>query len=237
MKKFILLLLFVSLSVAAQDRYWTAYNFSVQGKDAETVVAIMDGYFKENLPEGVSVELYENHFKDTNNNYSHQLIWSGPLDDLSQQYMSDGGDAWSLMITRVNRHIDSFHSASMGTRSFALAKGDWKISDFPFQQIIEISAEDQQAFFKAFKEYQSKYNPDDRVVMSGNIKLGRNKDDGNTWILLGYKDFKSLFGGPAVMKGPYSNEKRRQAWRAYLEKREDNEFQTSTMRILVKSWN
>ena len=125
----------------------------------------------------------------------------------------------------------------MGTRSFALAKGDWKISDFPFQQIIEISAEDQQAFFKAFKEYQSKYNPDDRVVMSGNIKLGRNKDDGNTWILLGYKDFKSLFGGPAVMKGPYSNEKRRQAWRAYLEKREDNEFQTSTMRILVKSWN
>ena len=43
MKKFILLLLFVSLSVAAQDRYWTAYNFSVQGKDAETVVAIMDG--------------------------------------------------------------------------------------------------------------------------------------------------------------------------------------------------
>ena len=237
MKKNILFLLLIPLFTFAQDRYWTAYNFSVQGKDAETVVAIMDDYFNENLPKGVSVELYENHFKDINNDYTHQLIWSGQLEDLSKQYMSDGGDAWSLMITRVNRHIESFHSSSMGARSFAIAKGDWKVSDFPFQQIIEISTKDQQAFFRDFKGYQSKYNPDDRLVMSGNIKLGRNEDDGNTWILLGYKDFKSLFGGPSVMKGPFSNEKRRQAWRAYLEKREESEFQSSTMRILVKSWN
>ena len=60
-------LFLVSSFIFSQNSYWTSYNFSIDGKDAETIVSLMDGYFKDNLPEGVSVILYENHFRDTRN--------------------------------------------------------------------------------------------------------------------------------------------------------------------------
>ena len=151
MKKIIFLsLLLTSSFIFAQNSYWTSYNFSVDGKDAETVVSLMDSYFNENLPEGVSVILYENHFRDTRNQYTHQLIWSGPLEDLSDTYKSiNMSQKWQLMASRLDPHIESFHSASAGTNEISSSDQGAKISDYPFQRLIELEVENQNKFFAA----------------------------------------------------------------------------------------
>ena len=238
MKKLYFFSLFlVSSFIFSQNNYWTSYNFSVDGKDAETIVSLMDSYFKDNLPEGVSVILYENHFRDTRNQYTHQLIWSGPLKDLSDTYKSlNMSQQWQLMASRLSPHIESFHSASAGTNEISSSVQGAKISDYPFQRLIELEVENQSKFFADMNEYQKKYNPTDRFFASGRINMGNNDDDGNVWMLLCYKNLRDAFGGPSKMKGKYSESERRKGWQAYRKNSVETDFRVSTMRIMLKSW-
>ena len=64
------LLLLVTM-LHAQEGYFTMYNFSVAPKNVSTVYQLVNDYYSKNKSEGVSVYLYENHFNDSENNFTH----------------------------------------------------------------------------------------------------------------------------------------------------------------------
>ena len=87
MKK-VLLLLLLSTSISyGQLGYWTAYNFNVKPGSEETVLNLFNQYFGSNdLPKGITVTLFENHFRDAEWNFSHQVLFNGSLDAMDDQY-------------------------------------------------------------------------------------------------------------------------------------------------------
>ena len=89
MKKLLLLFAIVfSSSLFAQEYYWTSYSFNVAPEDEEIVAKLTNDYFS--LPnskvDGVTVFLFENHFKDNSNNASHTIVFTGTLDAMGNQY-------------------------------------------------------------------------------------------------------------------------------------------------------
>ena len=88
MKKILsIILLLFAINSYSQVGYWTAYNFNVEEGSEELVLKYFNEYFSNNkLAEGVTVSLFENHFKDTGWNFSHQILFGGPLDGLAEQY-------------------------------------------------------------------------------------------------------------------------------------------------------
>ena len=75
MKKIFLLSLLVTSVAIGQTRYWTSYNFTVEAQNEAAVYKLVDDYFKAKpTSDDVNAYLYENHFKDHGNNYSHSFI-------------------------------------------------------------------------------------------------------------------------------------------------------------------
>ena len=58
--------------------------------------------------------MYENHFKDSGNNYSHSFILAESLDGMGKQYLPREDKDWELLLTKLNQLIDEFHSSTMG---------------------------------------------------------------------------------------------------------------------------
>ena len=87
MKKLILIaFFFIAISVNAQQSYWTYYNFTVEPQNEAAVLKLVEDYFKEHKPDGVTVRFFENHFHDGGNNYTHSIGFSGSLDAMGNQY-------------------------------------------------------------------------------------------------------------------------------------------------------
>ena len=64
-KLFITTFFAICLSAQAQIGYWTAYQFDVNPGSEELVLKLFNEYFsKYGVAEGVTVTLFENHFKD-----------------------------------------------------------------------------------------------------------------------------------------------------------------------------
>ena len=98
---------------------------------SEELFKIFNEYFSNKLAEEVTVSLFENHFKDADWNFSHQILFVGPLDGLATQYSTAPSDAWSLFILKMNRHI-TLHS-SYGDIDISYGNGATK--DFPIQRV------------------------------------------------------------------------------------------------------
>ena len=114
-KTFFLLSLLVTSITFGQTRYWTSYNFTVESQNEAAVYKLVDDYFKANpTSDDVNAYLYENHFKDSGNNYSHSFIWAGSLEGMGTQYAPKQDKDWELLITKINQLIDKYHSATMG---------------------------------------------------------------------------------------------------------------------------
>ena len=113
MKK-VLLIFALAFAVAmhAQQSYFTVYNFSVKPEDGATVFKLVDDYYSKNKPAGVTVSLYENHLHNSANNYTHSLVFNGPLDALGNAYASGPSDSWSLFLTQLMQHSTGSSSAS-----------------------------------------------------------------------------------------------------------------------------
>lgn len=79
MKKFsFLLFVFFSLSLSAQMGYWTAYQMDIPSENQKTIIDLFDAYFEANpTEEGMSAYLWENHFRDKDNNFTHMFVWTG----------------------------------------------------------------------------------------------------------------------------------------------------------------
>ena len=81
MKKiFIFLTVFFAAisNLSAQTTMFTSYTFNVEPKNEQTVLKLYNDYFgkKEHLIKGVSVSLFQNHFK-SNDDATHEVIFVG----------------------------------------------------------------------------------------------------------------------------------------------------------------
>ena len=109
MKKFILiftLFILTTLSLKAQEYYWTSYSFNVEAEDVEIVSKLTNDYFsaENSKADGVSVYLFENHFHDSSLSSSHELVFAGKYDAMGNQYSQEDDLSWDLFLSKLNRY-------------------------------------------------------------------------------------------------------------------------------------
>jgi hypothetical protein len=228
MKNILFLLSFLVTSVAlGQTRYWTSYNFSVDAKNEAAVYKLVDDYFKANpTSDDVNAYLYENHFKDHGNNYSHSFIWAGTLDGMGSQYTPRQDKDWELLLTKLNQLIDKSHSATMGNTVVNIGENK------PIQRYFYLDVEDPQRYLAAFNKYQ-KYRPKDRQVLLGGFSAGRSPDGETHWIIIGFDDMKSAMDPGAYRR---NNAQAQKAWDEYRKNRGETRMVRNGLRIMLGSW-
>ena len=233
-KKLSIILLLLAVNSYSQIGYWTAYNFNVEPGSEELVLKYFNDYFSKNkLAEGVTVSLFENHFKDSNWNFSHQILFGGPLESLAAQYSTPPSDAWSLFISKLDRHI-SLHSSFMGDIRASFGEGPSK--DFPIQRIYSFQSSSPTKYFNAYKKLWSKYNKDGRQTLTGGFSAGTDSSAGNIWIVNAFKDFKGAFGGHQKLSSKYNKAQTDKAYEEYRKNRGKTEFRRGFLRILLATY-
>ena len=228
MKIIILLLSLTITSVTfAQTRYWTSYNFSIEPQNQAAVYKLLDDYFTAKpTSDDVNAYLYENHFKDNGNNYSHSLIWAGSLDGMGAQYKPKQDKHWELLLTKLTQLIDEFHSATMGNTVVNIGENK------PIQRYFYLDVEDPQSYLAAFNKYQ-KYRPKDRQVLLGGFSAGRSPDGETHWIIIGFDDMKSAMDAGAYRR---NNAQAQKAWDEYGKNRGETRLVRSGLRIMLGNW-
>lgn len=235
MKKLLIFsaLLFLSLICKAQVSYFTVYHVTVESENVSTVYQLFDDYFSENKTAGVTVSLYENHFKDSQNNYSHSVIFSGNLDAMSGMYGSGDNDAWSLFLTRINQHTKSNFSSAMGERLAVYGNTD---ETYPYQRYFMLDVAEMSKFTESYKRMTENNNPEGRLSMMGTFSAGQGPDGANAWVIQGFKDFKTAMGGVSILRTDAEKEAAALAWDKHREEGGEVELVRSGLRILLKSW-
>lgn len=232
MKKVILLFAFcIAFATHAQESYFTVYNFKVKPQDAATVYKLVDDYYTKNKPEGITVSLYENHLHNSDNNYTHSLVFNGSLDAIGNMYSGGPSDTWSLFLTQLEQHETGVSSA---TGTVLAAYGDFEVAH-PVQRLMLLSAPEGIAFIESYKKFHSSHNPDGMIVMTGDITVGH-ADGVNRWALLGFKDFKAAFGGPGTLLSGATLAAREKAWGEFMTSIAGTNIVHSGLRVLIGSW-
>ncbi len=234
MKKFIVYLLFLTaISINAQESYFTIYNFSVEPQNEATVYQLVDDYYSANKAEGVAVSLYENHFNDSGNNFTHGLVFAGSFDAVGNMYSGGNNDTWNLFLTKLNQHIKEGFSSAMGTSIASF--GDSSISH-PAQRYIMLHVEDGDAFDAAYKAFNSKHNPEGRISMMGNITAGQSPNGENRWVINGFKDFKAAIGGADKLLTEQALAERDKGWDEFRATHGGVKLVRTGLRVLLGQW-
>lgn len=234
MKKILFYVLFLCyFAINAQDNYWTSYNFIVEPQNEATVYNLTDEYYTKNKPEGVTVQLYENHFNDSGNEFTHSIVFSGSLEALSGMYSPIQTDIWKLFFTRLNQHIKGGFSSATGN-GIASYGGDG--SEYPIRRLFSLKISDPKAYTAAFKKVNSKYNPDGRLLFLGKINSGHSPDGATHFVVAAFKDFKGAIGGVGQFFTDENDKAREKAWQEYLDTRGDVQIIRSSTRIRLGSW-
>jgi len=225
--------MFCSISYG-QIGYWTAYNFNVKPGSEETVVNLFNQYFGNNdLPEGITITLFENHFKDAEWNFSHQVLFNGSLDAMALQYSAVPTEKWLLFREKISRHTES-HNSFMGEIDAAFASGD--PSEFPIQRIYALDVNDYGKWISAYQKFNSKYNNPDRLTFAGNFTAGQKYEDGNAWIVNGFKDFKGALGGYFKLPSKYSDEELQKAYADRMKNGGERKLVRGFLRIMLATY-
>lgn len=234
MKKLILLSsLFIGLICTAQESYFTVYNFSVEPQNTSTVFKLFDDYFSKNKADGVTVALYENHFNDSGNNFTHSVVFGGDIDAMGGMYSGENDDTWNLFITRANQHMKDGFSAAMGKR--ISMHGDAS-GTYPFQRYYLLDVAEMSKFISAHNTFQEGHNPEGQLTMMGNLTVGHGPDGANAWVIAGFKDFKSAMAGSGSLMSESEKEARDKAWSERRANDGDVSLVRSGLRIQMKSW-
>ena len=87
MKKLLLLFLFSSSFLFSQEYYWSSYSFNLEPEDVETIGKLTNEYFSQegSKAEGVTVFLFENHFRDDTINAFQSLDFCGIQESIGKQ--------------------------------------------------------------------------------------------------------------------------------------------------------
>ena len=181
----------MSLNLFAQQRYFTAYNFSVEGKDVETVAKIADDFYGKpgSKVDGVTVALYENHFSDNDNNFTHSIIFSGSLDAMGNQYSSTGGFAqekFQAFLTKMGQFTKR-HSSGSGKALITFSANSSK-ETYPVQNINYLKVKDAAKFAASWKKMEEIMKEE---IILGEIKSGRSSSGATHYVVRSYPNFKA----------------------------------------------
>lgn len=225
MKKIILIL--ISTMSFGQTRYWTSYNVTIEPENIEAVYNLFDDYFKSNpTSEDVDAYLYENHFRDYGNNYTHSFIWAGSLEGMGAQYAPKENNAWELLITKASQLIKETHSASMGNTLVNVGENK------PIQRYFYLDVEDPEKYLIAFKK-SLKFRSKDRQTLLGGFSAGLSPDGESHWVIVGFDDMKSAMDPGAFRR---SNPEAQKSWDEYRKNRGNSRLVRSGLRLLMGSW-
>lgn len=226
-------MLLFGLILQAQDTYWTSYNFVVEPQNEAAIYQLIDGYFKENKKEGVTVRLFENHFNDSGNDYTHSIGFSGSLDALEAQYSVGGNDTWELFFARLNQHIKAGYNSFMG--QIITVDGD-QATAYPVQRYFLIDVEDEDTFVTARKKYGANLRADGMLVVFGSITSGHSPDGETHMVIQGFKDFKTAIGGVDAMLSDEQVDARKKAWAEFQATNGGAKLVRSGTRVLLGKW-
>ena len=225
MKKTILIL--ISTMSFGQTRYWTSYNVTIEPENVEAVYNLFDDYFKSNpTSEDVDAYLYENHFRDYGNNYTHSFIWAGSLEGMGAQYAPKENNAWELLITKASQLIKETHSASMGNTLVNVGENK------PIQRYFYLDVEDPEKYLMAFKK-SLKFRSKDHQILLGGFSAGLSPDGESHWVIVGFDDMKSAMDPGAFRR---SNPEAQKSWDEYRKNRGNSRLVRSGLRLLMGSW-
>ena len=203
------------------------YNFTVKQENEATVYQLLEDYFKANpTSDNISAYLYENHFRDSGNNYSHSFVWAGSIEGMGVQYAPKDDKAWELLLTKINQFIENSHSAATGFTYFN--EGDVK----PIQKYYYLDIKEPSKYWTAFNKYYS-YRPKDRQVLLGNFSVGKSPDGETHWLILGFDDMKTAFDHGAYRR---ENPEIQKAWNEFKKNRGESRLVRSGLRIMLGSW-
>lgn len=234
MKKVIFcMLIFMAFTLSAQEAYWTNYNVVVSPEKVTTVYNLMNDYYTANPQEGVTVSLWENHFNDHSNNFTHAIIFSGSLDAIGNMYAQDGGAAWRLFLVQLNQHIEDGHSSRMGTR---LAHTGDLSQDYTVQKYFIVHADDGAAWNDAYNKHFSANTPAGMMNMMGNFTSGVSPKGENRWVINGFKDFKGAIGGGNAMRTPAEQTAYEKSWKEFLDTNGESHLVRSGTRVRMGQW-
>jgi len=232
MKKLLLLFAIVfSSSLFAQEYYWTSYSFNVAPEDEEIVAKLTNDYFS--LPnskvDGVTVFLFENHFKDNSFNASHTIVFTGTLDAMGNQYSQGDNLNWDLFMSKLSKYTKAFSSAAGRSLISIGVPGT-----HPIQNLYILKVKNAAKFASAWEDYNSKFSPKDRRVTLGRFSLGRSSDGETHYVLSGVDSFEDAFN-----PGKYreSNSSAKNAWSKFVEEFEENAQMIRTQtRVMIGKW-
>lgn len=234
MKKLCTLMgLFMVFALTAQDSYFTVYNFTVSAEDVSTIYKLVGDYYSENKPEGVTVSLYENHFNDSGNNFTHSIVFSGSLDAMGGMYSGGQNPTWELFITRINQHMEEGFSSAMGRTIDSYGDNS---TPHPVQQYFLLNVKDGEAFNKGYATFHSKHNPEGTIVAMGNITAGRSPHGENRWVIRGFKDFKSAMGGVDKLRTDTEKAASDKAWDEFMDSHGGVSVVRSGLRVRLGEW-
>jgi hypothetical protein len=227
MKKLSLLtiILFVAFSSINAQGIFSSYAFNVEPKDQATVLQLYKDYFakKEHLIKGLTIALYENHFR-AKDVATHELVVTGTPDAMGAGYDSKASDAWSLFQSELSKYCKPVRSAE-GKRFSSF--GDTSSVIYPIQDVYFINVKDQELFKSRFDAFWSKNIPVNTRISLGSVTT-LNEEKTTHYVVRSFKDFTTKFKDDA------------QSIKGYAEmmnlQKEIRTFNSSTTRILLGRW-
>ena len=169
MKKLSLLtiILFAAFSSINAQSIFTSYSFNVEPKDQNTVLQLYKEYFgkKENLIKGVTIALYENHFKGRDI-ATHEMIASGTAEAMGAAYDSKSSSAWNLFQSELSKYCKGVRAAE-GKRGSNF--GDTSSVIYPIQDVYFINVKDPEQYKAKFEAFWSKNIPANTRISFGSV--------------------------------------------------------------------
>jgi len=227
MKKLSLLtiILFTAFSSMYAQGIFSSYSFNVEPKDQYTVYQMYKEYFgkKERLIKGVTVALYENHFRGKDV-ATHEVVFTGTAEAMGAGYDSKSSEAWSLFQSELSKYCKPVRAAE-GKRFSSF--GDTSSVIYPVQDVYFINVKDQELFKSRFDAFWSKNIPANTRIALGSVTT-LNEEKTTHYVVRSFKDFTTKFKDDA------------QSLKGYAEmmtlQKEIRTFNSSTTRILLGRW-
>jgi hypothetical protein len=197
MKKLSLLtvILFAAFSSINAQSIFTSYSFNVEPKDQNTVLQLYKDYFgkKENLVKGITVTLYENHFRGKDI-ATHDVIFSGTPEAMGAAYDGKSSYAWALFQSELSKFCKGVRAAE-GKRGSNF--GDTSSAIYPVQDAYFINVKDPEQYKAKFEAFWSKNTPSNTRITFGSVTT-LNEEKTTHYVVKSYKDFTTKFKDDAT---------------------------------------
>jgi hypothetical protein len=219
------IIMFAAFSSINAQSIFTSYSFNVEPKDQNTVLQLYKDYFgkKENLVKGITVTLYENHFRGKDI-ATHDVVFSGTADAMGAAYDGKSSAAWNLFQSELSKFCKGVRAAE-GKRGSNF--GDTSSAIYPVQDAYFINVKDPEQYKAKFEAFWSKNTPSNTRITFGSVTT-LNEEKTTHYVVKSYKDFTTKFKDEAT-NGKVNTEFTNSV-------KEIRTFNYSTTRVLLGRW-